>query len=45
MICLDPDTGNAKTVCSLDFGDGWSWEVIGCGGNRVVLKGYRYPEE
>lgn len=44
LICLDPDAGNAKTVCSLDFGDGRNWEVIGCGGNRVVLEAYQYPD-
>ena len=44
MICLDPDAGKAQTVCSLDFGDGRNWEVIGCGEDCVVLKAYQYPD-
>ena len=44
LICLDPDTGKAHAVCSLDFGDGLNWEAVGCSEDQVILKAYRYPD-
>lgn len=43
IICLDPDNGKAKSLCSLDFGDGLNWEVIGSADDRIILKAYQYP--
>ena len=44
LICFNPDSGNAETVASLDFGDGVNWEVIGVAAEQVVLEAYQYPD-
>lgn len=44
LICLNPETGKAKSVCSLDFADGLNWEIIGSAGEKVLLKAYQYPD-
>lgn len=44
LICLNPGSGKAKTVCSLDFGDGLNWEIIGSSDDQVILKACQYPD-
>ena len=44
LICLNLKTGKAKSVCSLDFGDGMTWEIIGSAGEKIILKVYQYPD-
>lgn len=44
LICLNPNSGEAKSVCSLDFGDGLNWEIIGSSDDKVILKAYQYPD-
>ena len=44
LICLDPHSGKARSVCSLDFGDGLNWEIIGAANDAVILKAYQYPD-
>lgn len=44
LIRLNLNSGKAEPVCSLDFGDGLNWQVIGCAGDKLVLKVYQYPD-
>lgn len=44
VVCLDLDSKKAEPVCSLDFGDGLDWDIIGCSGDGIVLKVYQYPD-
>lgn len=41
---MNPNSGEAKSVCSLDFGDGLNWEIIGSSDDKVILKAYQYPD-
>ncbi len=43
LICLNPNSGKATPVCSLDFDDGLNWEIIGSADDKVILKAYQYP--
>lgn len=50
LVYLDLSAKTEKTVCSMDFGDNISWNVIGCSGRMLVMYGvdfgrYVSPEE
>lgn len=44
LICVDPKSWKAHSVCSLDFEDGLNWSVIGCAAGQVLLKAYQNGE-
>ncbi len=44
LICLNSDSGKTKQICSLDFSDGLSWEIIGTAQDKLIIKTYRYPD-
>lgn len=44
LICLNLNGGEARSVCSLDFGDGLNWKIIGSADDKVILKAYQYPD-
>lgn len=45
LLFLDPVERKESTVCSLDFGDNVSWEIMGCTGDTVLLSGIDYGRE
>lgn len=50
LVSLDVAAGTEREVCSMDFGDDVTWQVIGCSGRKLVLLGvdfgrYVSPEE
>lgn len=45
MVRLDPEEGNAKEVCSMEFEGPISWQVADCSGNLLILSGIDYKRE
>ncbi len=42
LVRVNPDTGQETQVCSLDFGDGIQWNILGGYGNELLLSGTDY---
>ncbi len=45
LQCFRPETGKLEEVCSLNLGDGISWQIVGCGGGSLILRGTDFGRE
>lgn len=45
LVYLDLSAKTAAPVCSMDFGDNISWDVIGCSGRLLILYGIDFGRE
>lgn len=44
LVRVNPDTGKETQVCSLEFGDGIQWKILGGYGNVLLLVGTDYGQ-
>lgn len=45
LVSLDLSTKTETVICSMDFGDNISWDVVGCSGHSLVLYGIDFGRE
>lgn len=45
LMFLDLESFDIKEICSMDFNDGISWQVIGCCENSLILSGIDFGKE
>lgn len=45
LLCLNLTSLDAEEICSLDFGDGVRWRMMGCAGDAIVLRGTDYGRQ
>lgn len=45
LMFLDIEEGSIKEVCSMNFGDNISWNVIGCNNGSLILNGIDFGRE
>lgn len=45
LIFLDPEEKEEQMVCSLEFGNHISWNIVGCSGRSLMLRGLDYGRE
>lgn len=45
LTFLDMTTKSASMVCSMDFDDNIDWDIAGCSGNSLILRGTDFGKE